>query len=90
MYYIYKYRRILCIKLETNEGCTTMHGQPIIKKYLHCVQKLGNVCRRGCVVSIAHMLPVGRSGVSVPVVVKYFFFLQKSVLAMGPIRPSIQ
>jgi len=28
---ICKYLRILCIKLEINQGYTTMHGQPIIK-----------------------------------------------------------
>ena len=28
---ICKYIRILCIKLEINQGYTTMHGQPIIK-----------------------------------------------------------
>jgi N-acyl-L-homoserine lactone synthetase len=27
--------RILCIKLEINQGCTTMHGQPVIKKVLN-------------------------------------------------------
>jgi len=26
--------RILCIKLEINQGCTTMHGQPIIKIHI--------------------------------------------------------
>lgn len=58
--------------------------------YLHCVQKLGNVCRRGGAVSIAHMLPVGRSGVPVPIVARDLSLLQKSVPAMGLIRPSVQ
>jgi len=27
--------RILCIKLEINQGYTTMHGQPVLKITLH-------------------------------------------------------
>jgi hypothetical protein len=26
--------RILCIKLKINQGCTTMHGRPIIKIHI--------------------------------------------------------
>jgi hypothetical protein len=33
MYYMYEIR-ILCIKMEINQGYTTMHGQPIIKNRL--------------------------------------------------------
>jgi hypothetical protein len=34
---------MLCIKLEINQGYTTMHGQPIIKKYLYMFIILANL-----------------------------------------------
>jgi len=39
--------RILCIKLEINQGYTMMHGQPIIKSYLPSFQVEGVSCHDG-------------------------------------------